>query len=285
MSDRAARDALVPSTPPPFARDVGPGCIWPAPDGRELLARVGSQPLILCEQLQHRRGTDDGSGGSATLVYRAGAYCAKTSTTRWFSTLERGREALVAQARRKRALGRQLVPETALVLQGDAVRGFWLWTLTPWLQTLRSAMNEAHQAAAENVLGGALSLYADAWLQALVLTLERGLSLDVHPSNFVMSATSDEVFYIDEEIDDRASVAIMGHALLQRVEEYADRPRAVGVYLDAVEQRLARTLTPDQARACHLAELFEGVISRRTEAAAARARLCAFAERFARGAR
>lgn len=235
---------------------VAPGLVWPSPRGRELLRAIAGESIEVRLELTGQHGVADGSGRSDTLVCRAGALCLKTSSRRRFDNLTEGRAALLLAARQKAMLGSWLVPETVLVLQPDQDGGAWLWTVAPWLPTLRSRMTEAILAENEQGLTAALCDYACTAVDAAVLVSARGIVLDVHPSNYVRRREA--IHYVDDDIATGSTLPMFGHALVRRVEEYALWPTAAAHYLDVLECQLRDKLTLAMVGPLGLLDAVEG---------------------------
>src|SRR5690606_13554222 len=132
---------------PPFPRDDAPaGCIWPATTGREVLRKLELDRIVERDDLRGQLGRHDGSGRHTTRVFRAGDWCVKTSTARRHGALDDGKAQLLALARRKIALGGWLLPSTVLCLQRGEEGEHWLWTVAPWVESLRGRMHAGEQA-------------------------------------------------------------------------------------------------------------------------------------------
>lgn len=257
--------------PPPLPSPaVVAGAIWPATAGRQILAQVPLATARPRGDLVGRQGREEGSGTSDLFLLQAGPWCLKTSIRRFHRDRTEGGEALVELARRKLALGDLRARDTALVLAEDP-RGVWLWTVAPWMPTLRGQMRDADEAADEAALTTALVAFAEAALASLALALRQGLALDVHPSNF--GSLNERTCYLDDDIAKGDRLPALGHALLRRVEEYAHRPAAVESYLATLERRLAAALTPAQAATLNLDDSLHLVAARSDLGREARDRL------------
>ena len=250
--------------PPQPADDMPSGCVWPSTLGRQVLRALMSETWTLRPELVGQPGTNDGSGAVDVLVYKAGQWCAKTSERRQFSTSDEGRTALLGLARRKILLGELLIPNTVVALQQAASGAAWLWTLTPWTTTLRAEMLLADAQGDEQALGVALRKFGDVAVTSLVLAVRRNVVLDVHPSNF--GSLDQALFYLDDDIHEGSSLPAIGHALLQRVEEYAERTVAVAAYLARVHEQLRARLSPSDARALSLGESIASAMTRHPRA-------------------
>ena len=264
--------APVPLLPAP---DLPAGFVWPAASGREILQCVPREEAVRRDDLVGRQGLDDGSGTSDVLLVQAGAWCLKTSSRRRFADLEEGRTALLALVRRKLLLGPLLPRSTVLALvpgsDGEDEGGARLWTVCPWISTLRRQMGLAVERGDTAALASALAAFATAAVEAMALAARQGVQLDIHPSNFAL--TPDGLCYVDDDIGRSANLPAIAHALLRRVEEYAAWEVAVDIYLSALEEALAVRLNAGEARALGLAEALDQAPVRSPEAEAARQRL------------
>lgn len=223
--------------------EVPSGFLWPANVGREVLkGLLGVRPRPRAD-LVGSTGQADGSGTSDLLLYEVDGWCFKSSLRRRYGDADAARDALVRLARSKLALGELLCRQTVLALQPDASGSFWLWTLTPWLTTLRAEMVEANAKGDEATLGAALEAYALAALESVTLAARGGPVLDVHPSNFARGPSG--LCYLDDEQHAPGAMPAFGHAILQRAEEYARWPDAMARYLGALRgAMLARVSAP-----------------------------------------
>ncbi|MFW6031181.1 MAG: hypothetical protein ACOC9T_01200 [Myxococcota bacterium] len=215
-----------------------------------------------------------GSGGDETLVYRAGAWCLKTSRRRCYRDADEGRAALLRLARSKAALGHLLAPSTVVSLQDDGHGWLWLWTVSPWTPPLRSRMQQATEQGNEEALGEALRQYARGVVASVVLAARRGVVVDVHPSNF--ASIGEDVYYLDDDVVQGTTIPSVGHAILQRVVEYEAYPRAVEAFLDTLVESMRASLTHDDLRASALEVSFRAFGDRTEAATAARNRVASF---------
>ncbi|HEX7600419.1 MAG TPA: hypothetical protein VF316_02395 [Polyangiaceae bacterium] len=274
-----AGDASVPLPSP----DAPTGFVWPAARGRETLRAARGGPIEVRGDLVGQHGTADGSGRSDTLVCRTGAWCIKTSSRRRYADADAGSAALVRSAREKTLLGELFVPETALVLQPDGAGAFWLWTVAPWLTTLRSRMTVATQANDEAALGLALMDFARAAVDAMVLASVRQVVLDLHPSNYAERAG--RLHYVDDDVAFGATFPMLGHALLRRVEEYEVWPAATERYLQGLEAQMSARLDGPAIARLGLRVALEQCFVRTTTGVAAQERLLSHLRKVARGRR
>jgi signal recognition particle receptor subunit beta len=241
----AGSESGLRTDPPVPTTGLPSGYVWPASHARQMLRAFQDERAVRRADLVGRHGTADGSGTSDVVILQAGSLCLKTSLRRRFPDAEMGRTSMVELARKKAQLGELLPPRTALYLQPAVDGAAWLWTMTPWLTTLRGAMEAASAASDEEGLAGALRSYAVAAAKALALTARAHLVLDVHPSNFALSDS--RVVYLDDDIVSGDRIPGIGHALLRRVEEYERHSSAVEAYLHALEAALGEALTRDDA--------------------------------------
>lgn len=262
------------SSPPPDvpalpAFDVATGFIWP-PLGRELLREIDPERVVVRDDLVGRHGAADGSGKSDAIVLQAGPFCLKTSTRRCHPDSEQARASLLQLARSKMRLGDWLLPKTVLAVQSDP-RGFWLWTVTPWVTTLGAKMNAAAGSGDERALGLELERFARAAVDALVLAARSHVVLDVHPSNF--ASIDDRLYYLDDDVGNGAAIPTIGHAILRRAEEWARFPDAVRRFGDAVVGAALRQL--DERERGELRVAIAETISRAPLAEALRGKITA----------
>jgi signal recognition particle receptor subunit beta len=257
-----------PQLPDPSAPS---GHIWPAPEGRDLVR------MALAEKPQRRRdlvaqpGSREGSGKSDVLIYQAGPWCLKTSRRRCFDTENQGRVAVRELVRAKLRLGTMLPEKTVLSLQVDREQRFWLWTVTPWLTTLRARMKAAEAAGDDGALVEALRAFGRAAVDAMLLAVRQGVCLDVHPSNF--SSAGGHLRYLDDDITSAHRVPAIGYALLHRVEEYAHRPEIVEQYLKSLEEEIPARVSKEESDRLELEADVAQVIIRSDGVKASRDRL------------
>lgn len=248
------------------------GYIWPAATGREILKEVvqAGEPLLR-RDLVAQHGLATGSGSQDLRLYRAGDWCLKTSPRRHHRDSDAARAALLRLIRSKILLG-DLLPERSVVaLGGDAGTGYWVWTVSPWLTTLRSAMTSAAVQGADQWLGEILTIYARCAVDALVMASRRRIVLDVHPSNFALGR--DGCVYLDDDVATGDRIPSIGHALLRRVHEYAGHGAAVEAYVQALERSLVDRITAEEAAGLDLSGAFAGLAVRAPRVQQARDRL------------
>ncbi|HEX7809544.1 MAG TPA: hypothetical protein VF608_12480, partial [Thermoanaerobaculia bacterium] len=213
--------------------------------GRETLRALENEPIVHREDLAGRAGTDDGSGKSDASVYQAGAWCLKTSSRRRYHDTDEARVALVRLARKKLALEQLLLPRTAATVIADDDGMHWLWTIAPWVTTLRGEMTNAVAARDQPALIAALCAFVDGAVQSLDLLPARGLALDVHPSNFARH--NGRIVYLDDDVDESPRLLTLGHALLRRVDEYRSFEQAIDAYIEYAAAQLLPFLTSANA--------------------------------------
>lgn len=227
----------VPTLPSAEVRSFN---IWPPASGRETLRLVPFDRAEYRPELRQRKGKEDGSGKADTYVYRAGTWCLKTSAQRCYPDEETGRGALVQLARRKVGLGDQLPPHTVLVVQ-ESDEGHWLWTVSPWLRSLRFEMTEAEAIHSHAALSTSLCSYAQASVAALTALRDRQVVMDVHPSNF--ARVGQQLVYLDDDIGIAVAIPTIGHSWLKRVEEYRNALDAVERYVSELEEQIQTRLS------------------------------------------
>lgn len=267
VSERSAERA-----DPPFpVPDVPSGHIWPGATGRDVLRSLPLEDAGRRPDLVDQRGTAEGSGTSDTIIYRAREWCLKTSPRRLYRDVDDARAAILALVRKKLLLGSLRPEDTVIALREDGPARLWLWTVCPWMATLRGLMEQAKERGDEMALATALTRFADAAVRSLQLAVRSGLALDVHPSNF--GAGPEGVCYLDDDIGEASRIPAIGYALLRRVEEYQEMSRAREAYLAALEEALPQNLSAAEARALDLGPAIEHAQVKSAAAAAAQQRL------------
>lgn len=262
--------------PPPRPTSTVPlGSVWPAAPGRPILRELEGREMRLCLDLVGQHGTADGSGASDGFIYQAGDWCLKTSRRRCFANPDEARGAMLQMARRKTLLGPLLAPGTVLCLQADEAGGTWLWTVAPWLTTLRNWMERSDSTGDVPSLSAALETFAQASVRSLALAARAGIVLDVHPSNFALS--DGQAVYLDDDIAAGSRVPAIGHALLRRFDEYEKWPGALENYVRALMGGLS-ALSADEIRSLALARAIADTLVRTLPAQEARQRLLATLE-------
>jgi len=258
--------------PPLPHADIPSRYIWPAWQGREILRTIPAAHARRRDDLVGRHTLADGSGRSDVVILEAGEWCLKTSARRCYVDGDAARDALLHLARRKVQLGSLLPPRTVLVLREVDASELWMWTVSPWLRTLRSTMQAATVAHDEDALARALLRYADVAFESLRLAHDQQLVLDVHPSNF---GSDDEggVYYVDDDIAHGPTNPAFGYAILQRIEEYASHGDAVERFVTRVEERLAATLARHPAKRGELRACFSETVVRSEASRTLRRRL------------
>ncbi|WP_394831293.1 GTPase domain-containing protein [Pendulispora rubella] len=255
-------ESIPPPRPPDVplpSPEVGVGGIWPSTTGRDIVRRaLAAGVCVQRHDLVGQHGLADGSGASDTIILQAGSYCLKTSPRRRFPTLEAARDALVRSARLKRMLGKLLPEDTVLCLAPDADDGAWLWTVAPWLSTLRSRMLRGDED--EEAALGALRDFATAAVDSMLLASRYQVILDVHPSNFAFDGK--HIVYVDDDVTIGANHPALGYALIQRIEESARAPRRIQAYLDALEREMASRLHREDIEKLGLPRALEDVVIR-----------------------
>ncbi len=242
---------------PPWPHwDVSSGFIWPNRRGREVLMSLDIGRAQVRDDLFSQRGQGDGNARTDAIIIQVESWCLKTSARRRFRDSDEARAALARTVGAKLSLGPMLSPDTVLVITPDLDGGYWLWTIAPWWTTLRAQMNEASHRGDGVALRDALVQYADAALGAIALAAERGIVLDVHPSNFAVS--NQKPVYLDDAIAMGTQLPAVGHSILVRVTEYAAAQGAVEAYLEHLEAGIVQRLTP---REIAVVGLYESLIN------------------------
>ena len=271
-----ARAAGSPALP---SGDLPAELTWPPVRGRELLRRaIAGGEVTAHPELAGALGTADGSGRSDVYVVECGSYCLKTARRRWRPDLDGALSLLRDVAARKELLGELLPRRTALVLAPDPAGGYWLWTISPWLTTLRGLMSFAERRKDATTLGQTLAAYARVSVTCMELAARRGVSLDVHPSNFAVLGES--VFYLDDDIDLGKAMPLLPHALVRRAEEYEAWEQSIEQYLDELERSMCARLTGGDLAELGLRRALEATPVRSAAAVRTKQRLLDVIERL-----
>ncbi|MBI4851350.1 MAG: hypothetical protein HY819_05930 [Acidobacteria bacterium] len=246
---------------------------WPV-SNRNYISSITLETLENCTELTGQQGLADGSGKSDAFIYKTGNWCLKTSLRNRFKSIDEGQEALVKLSKKKFCLDHLLPPKTILVLQPENEKYFWLWTITPWYKTLRSLMIEAVETNNEPLLAAALQAYARVSIDSLVITSQKNLSLDIHPSNFALPDYSpsnkielinyENVVYLDDDMIETTDCLIIGYALLKRIDEYEKWSKALSIYILTLEDAILTKLTQKDVRKLRLLQAFQDIPLRTT---------------------
>lgn len=270
LSDRVREEKSFYATAEPvFPQYTSPsGCIWPAATGREIIRYISYDDVIQRDDLTGQHGSANGSGKTDLLIYKADSWCLKTSRRRYFKDIDEARNQLIKLAGAKMSLDTFTLPGTVLAIQPDSFNGYWLWTISPWVETLRSEMTDSGNSGDEDRLASALMKFATVAVEAMLLAARRNIILDVHPSNF---ADLDGRFvYIDDDIGTGSEILTIGYALLHRVEENARWVKAVALYLMALEDLMMSRLTASDIARLNLIQTIEHTFPRSSAALEAR---------------
>lgn len=249
--DDGDRDVRIPPLP---SHDVDSSSIWPASVGRKVLADLAGAEIRVHDELVNQRGRAAGSGSVDALILEIGEWCFKTSGRRCFGSHDAARAALVRLARQKVLLG-QLVPSPTVLAIGSPAEGgagsHWLWTITPWMATIRTRLEAASRAKDAAGVLDALELYAALAVRAIALAWRENVVMDVHPSNF--GIVDGEPCYLDDDINQGRTIPAIGWALLKRFDEYGEQAGVVDGYLAGLSSSLEE-LDRDELFGCGLLE-------------------------------
>lgn len=262
----------TPWVPPLPTPDVPSGHIWPASTGRDALRRIPASTAKLRSDLLGRHGAANGSGKHDVVIYEAGMWCLKTTERRRYDSVDLARDALVRLARQKMLLGDLMIPKTVLSLHPDGYGCHWLWTTTPWLETLQARLDHALKHEHEPLIAESLVTFARTIKRGLELAARSGTVLDLHPSN--VAALGRRVFYLDDDIAEGNSLVSVGYSILHRFDEYANWPKALTAYLGELVEVLGQ-LPPDTLRQCQFIPALSETIVRTETAGDARRELLA----------
>jgi hypothetical protein len=263
-----ASSELSPPRPHP---ELPAGSIWPGERGRAILREIAALEPERMTSLVGQLGRAVGSGSHDLILERAGEWCLKTSPRRRFEDEDGARLAALGIVQRKLYLEELLPHDSALAMVDDPSGGSWIWTLSPWMTTLRVALERAEERADEKQIAYNLSAYAEVIVRALALASDKQIQLDVHPSNFGWGSGS--LRYLDDDLGRGSRLPAIGHAILQRIEEYAAWPRATGAYVDLLVELLPARVNAMAIERTGLRATLEAEPTRSAAAAEARRRL------------
>lgn len=271
-NDMVAAEAHATIDLPPLPDEsAATGLVWPALNGRDVLRLAAAETAQLRCDLAGQNGGSEGSGKSDVFVFQAGAWCFKTSSRRRFRDLEEARASLIHLARTKLALEPLLLAGTTITIKRDAADWHWLWTVSPWVVTLRGELAAAARDRDPVALSAALRAYADCVIASARLASTRRIALDVHPSNF--ARWQGRLVYIDDDVDQTDRLPALGHAIVRRIDEYHSFECAVDEYVTHLRQHLAAELAPGSPVRAAVCDSLAGAATRTPEAAAGRALL------------
>jgi hypothetical protein len=258
-------ETLNPTFPSPDLPDY---FFWPMAN-RQYLSAIDLTNIENCNELSGQQGLFDGSGKTDTFIYKTGDWCLKTSLRNHFPNIEKGHEALINLSKKKAALGELLPPKTTLTLQPERGNSAWLWTITPWCKTLRSLMSEATNTHNEVLLAAALQAFARVSVESLLITLQKGVSLDIHPSNFALTnylaenkihhINYEKVVYLDDDIVETTECLTVGYALLKRIDEYEKWQKALDIYFLTLEDTILSKISQQDVKKLRLLEAFQNL--------------------------
>lgn len=278
MSAAAPESAERP--PRPTSR-LPAGSIWPLEYGRQILRDLEQETPVRLHEVVGRQGREEGSGSSDLVVERVGDWCWKTSPRRRYRSEDEGRLAAHGIVQRKLVIEELLPPKTALALVPDEEGGAWLWTISPWMTTLRRSLADAEASGDEEKIATALEAFGRVAMRSIDIAARRSLRIDLNPSNF--GWYRGVLRYLDDDLESGSNLPAFGHAILRRVEEYRSWPAAVERYIETLVHGLGTSVDRETARTTMLWSSIEAVHPRSPEAGEARERLLgALARRFRR---
>jgi len=191
---------------------------------RESAARFLAGEGSARDDLVGVRGALAGSGRHDGEFWECAGWFLKTRAPLSFSELHMATTAFERLQRIKEALGALRPVHTVLLITSSAA-GHQVWTLAPRLETLREAMQRAHQSQDGVALGRAFAAYAHALGLSLEAAVDHGLSLDPSPANF--ASQGGRLRYIDDDVAARSDAVGLEDAFIARFGEYPGAPESV----------------------------------------------------------
>lgn len=180
---------------------------------------------------------------SEQIFVEAGIWCLTTNRQRCFATVEAAGKELVQLARLKMNIGAFRAPRTVLAVQKYKSH-YWLWTVSLWLTSLGSQLDDASRAGDETRLEEALCIYAKVLVRALRLKVDKDLRLRLEPRRFGLLCG--EAFYLPDQMDTGGEFWGAGSAVLRRFDEYQRLPGALRGYQRALEQDLVKNFSHEE---------------------------------------
>jgi CheY-like chemotaxis protein len=228
---------------PPLPKGNSPDeFIWPVEGSLSVIQSIPKNELILRTDLIGQSGrAGDESYKSDVLIYQAGPWCLRTSLKKRYPTSSVAVDELLQLSRMKDMLGPLNLAETVLAVVPDSKSVYWLWTITPWLSSLASEMDQADKNDDESGVTSALVKFAYGALDSLLLASRKGIALDVHPSNY--ATYSSRIIYIGDDISKSSQLPSIGYALLSCVNEYVQWQTSVNAYLETLISLLTSRLS------------------------------------------
>lgn len=172
-----------------------------ADDARELREKVGVA------------GPNEGSAKDTTRLLASGGWVAKTNIDLATTTAEAARRWIAETRARGEPLAVWHPAKTWMVVQADGL--FYPMTLCPEMRTLRRCASRAERFRA--------------WVQMLRLgaetAAEHRVGLDLNPANFGYVEGDPRLYYLDDEVYEAPSDAMLAGALVARIpEERSQKP-------------------------------------------------------------
>lgn len=229
--------ARPPRLPEPGSKSLQ---LWPPLKGRNTLARV---PLATAKAVPPAAASSvNRLDGEPTIVYRAGDWLLRTTSSRQFKDQKAAYSALVQLARHCTLLTEHLPADTLLALQHGPA-GSVLWSIMPIHASLGQQISRAELSGgtrASAQLRLALRHYAAASVAALQLATEQGFVLHVHPDHFAQ--LEDRWVYLSDEITPGRAIPHIARAWMTPVGQLSQAPAAFASYLEALEDQIAKRL-------------------------------------------
>ena len=212
----------------PEARLAGHRVVLLSPDHEKAQAVAAE---LLAARLEPRRdlvgvqGPRIGSGRSDGEFWRYEGWFLKSRGGLVFRDSVQAEAAFHRLRDMKLKLGALVPAHALLALLADRDGQFQVWTVAPFLLTLREQLDAAAAARDETAMARALAAYARGLGLTLELAVEQGLSLDPNPSNF--ASQGGQLRYIDDDVALHRGAIGLEDAFLARFTEYPATPEAV----------------------------------------------------------
>jgi len=183
------------------------------------------------------QGARSGSGRSDGEFWEAPGWFLKTRATRHFADPTAALAALDDLDQLRRPLG-PLVPARSTLLVWEHGDGRWrIWTLAPFLDTLRTRLDRAAAAGDWDQFGRALTAFATGLGETVEASVVHGRGLDANPANFAIQGA--RLRYLDDDVTLTHDALGVEDAFVTRFREYPDAPAALW---EAYERRFGDEL-------------------------------------------
>lgn len=226
---RAALDLREDDLPPFPDEEVASGSVWPGTTGRTLLRSVAR---ALAESGVERVPSTD------AIVVRAGRFRLGTSPSRRYRDPAEARAALLDEARGRVRIGALQAPEAALVLASGDDGATWLWSVSPWVSSLRSDIELADAKSDDAKSVAAARWHGRAAAEAIVVGLRERVGLPLDAEQF--GVVADRVVYLGDRIGPADPADTIADRVRAAAAGYGARPPLARAFAEALGAALEK---------------------------------------------